>query len=60
MQSLLELLAWLVQITLVSGLIGGLAAIVAYVVVRSASFAYFRTKLDFLRRARKLKRNGEH
>lgn len=39
-------------------LLGGLGVLIAYFTVRAGSIAYFRTKLDFLRNAKKLK-NGE-
>lgn len=46
-----DLLMWALALVL----LGGLATVVVYCLVRGASFAYFRTKLEFLRRARRLK-----
>lgn len=42
-------------------LLGGLFVVLAYCLVRGVSFAYFRTKLEYLRKAsnlRKGERNG--
>lgn len=49
-----NLLMWALALVL----LGGLLIVVAYCLVRGVSFAYFRTRLEYLRKVRNLKREN--